>query len=239
MAEEMMENVLDPVIRYFVHTVPWREVNYEAKEGERSQYTSMVVMKTPSCFSAQWFLRISSVSTQQQQIYATKYPSVSGLRGSLQHLSIWKRWKFLPSSPRQKILAMNSSGETYCKNTIKIRASVGRPEVIQIVFWCGFEACSTRAILLYSWNRRKTTDATLMSRIHAASQWKGDPCERMDSKQDKNRFSLQNKGLLSWRKIQCWSLSSFSISRQHRFVGQNCERRWQIRDRIDADRERR
>ena len=56
---------LDPVIQYFVPPVPLREENYEAKEEARSQFTSMVVMKTSSCFSAQWFLRISSVSTEQ------------------------------------------------------------------------------------------------------------------------------------------------------------------------------
>ena len=46
--------------------------------------------KQSSCFSAQWILRISSVSTEQSQIYVTKYPSVSGLGRNLQHLSIWK-----------------------------------------------------------------------------------------------------------------------------------------------------
>ena len=40
---------LDPVIQYFVPPVLLREEKYEAK----SQYTSLVVMKTSSCFSAQ------------------------------------------------------------------------------------------------------------------------------------------------------------------------------------------
>ena len=48
----------------FVPPVPLREENYEAKKGERSLLTSMVVMKTSSCFSARWFLRICSVSTE-------------------------------------------------------------------------------------------------------------------------------------------------------------------------------
>ena len=43
-------------------SVPLREENYEGKEEARSQ---MVVMKASSCFSAQWFLRIRSVSTEQ------------------------------------------------------------------------------------------------------------------------------------------------------------------------------
>ena len=46
---------LDLVIQCFVLPVPWREENYEAKKGERSQYTSMVTIKTSSCFSAQCF----------------------------------------------------------------------------------------------------------------------------------------------------------------------------------------
>ena len=53
------------VIWYFVPPVSLREENYEARKGERSQYTSMVAMKPSSCFSAQWFLRSSSVSTEQ------------------------------------------------------------------------------------------------------------------------------------------------------------------------------
>ena len=67
---------LDPVIRYFVPPVPLREENHEAKEGERSQYSSMVVMKNRVASPHGHFCEISSVSTEQQQIYATKYPSV-------------------------------------------------------------------------------------------------------------------------------------------------------------------
>ena len=90
----------------------------------------------------------------------------------------------------------------------KIRAFVRRPEIVQIVFWCGFEACRTRTILLYSWNRRRTTDATFMQRTHDSSQWKGDSCERMDSQQYKNRSSLEHKSLLSRWTIRCRSSSS-------------------------------
>ena len=50
------------VLPRFLVLQPLRDENYEAKEEARSQYTSMVVMKTSSWFSAQWFLRISSVS---------------------------------------------------------------------------------------------------------------------------------------------------------------------------------
>ena len=57
-------------------------------------------------------LRIRSLSTEQQQICVTKYPKILGLLRNLQHLIIWKRWKFLPTSLLQKILPLHSSGET-------------------------------------------------------------------------------------------------------------------------------
>ena len=107
----------------------------------------------------------------------------------------------------------------------KIRTLVSRPEIIQIMFWCGFEACRNRTLLQNSWNRR-TTGATFMPRIHDASQWKEDSCERMDSQGYENRSSLEHKSLLSWWTIQYWSSSSISISRQYRFLGQKCEWRW-------------
>ena len=86
----------------------------------------------------------------------------------------------------------------------KIRATVRRPEVIQIVFWRVFEACPTRTILLYSWNRRRTANATLVSRVHAASQWRGDSCKRMVPKQDNHRSSLEHKDLLFQDNTVSW-----------------------------------
>ena len=67
--------------------------------------------------SPHWFLRISSVSKEPQQIYATIYPKVLGLRWNLMHLIIWKRWKLLPTSQLQKLTPMHSSGKTWYKNT--------------------------------------------------------------------------------------------------------------------------
>ena len=51
-AENMMANFSGSGHSYFV-PVPLREENYEAKEEARCPYTSMVVVKTSSCFSAQ------------------------------------------------------------------------------------------------------------------------------------------------------------------------------------------
>ena len=44
-----------------------------------------------------------------------------------------------------------------------------------------------------STNRRRTTDATSVPRTYDASQWKGGSCERMASKQDENRSTLEHK----------------------------------------------
>ena len=101
---------------YFVPPVLLRG-ELRSKEGRKKSIHLDGRNETSSCFSAQRFLRRNSVSTEQQQIYSTKYPSVSGLWRNLQHLSIWNRWKYLPSSQMQKIRPMNSSGETFGKNT--------------------------------------------------------------------------------------------------------------------------
>ena len=82
----------------------------------RSLYTWMVAMKTSSCFSARWFLRISSVSTQWH-IYATIYQKILGVRWNLKHLIIQKRWRFLLALLLQKLRPMYRNGETWCKNT--------------------------------------------------------------------------------------------------------------------------
>ena len=43
----------------------WERRITKQRRGEISQYAWMAVMKTSSCFSERWFLRISSVSTEQ------------------------------------------------------------------------------------------------------------------------------------------------------------------------------
>ena len=102
----------------------------------------------------------------------------------------------------------------------------GDHKLSKTVLWCGSEACRTRTIPLYSSNRRRTTVATSMLRIHDAPKWKGDPCERMDSQEYKNPSSLEHKSLLSSWSIQCRSSSSISVSRRYRFLSQNRDWRW-------------
>ena len=55
----------DPVIRYSVVPVLWREDNYEAMKEERHQYTPMEVRRILSCFSRWSSPSISSVCTEQ------------------------------------------------------------------------------------------------------------------------------------------------------------------------------
>ena len=43
---------------------------------------------------------------------------------------------------------------TCCKIWAKIRTIVRRPEVQQNMFWCGFEACRARTIVLNSWKKK-------------------------------------------------------------------------------------
>ena len=147
-------------------------------------------MKSSSCFSAQWFLRISSVVTEQSQFYATSNPKILGLWRNVQHLIIWKRWKFLPISLLQKFLPMHSSGKPCAGIRAEIRTIVRILEIIQTMFWCGFEACRNRTILPYYWYRR-TTDATLTPRIYDVSRWKRDSYNRLDSQEYEDRSSLE------------------------------------------------
>ena len=144
----------------------------------------MVAMKTSSCFSAQWFLRISSVST------------VADLCNELPK----DRW-----APR-KLCSIWSFGEDgnsyrhlYCRTFYRctgterreeIRTWVRRPEIIQTVFRCGFE-------VLYSWNR-STTDATFMPRMCDASQWERTRRRGWILKNTRIGPVLDKKSSLSW-----------------------------------------
>ena len=113
------------------------------KGGRKSQYTWMVFMKTSSCFSAQWFLRISSLASEQSQIYATIYPKISGLWGNVQHLIVWKRWKFLPTSQLQRILPLHSSGKLCARIRAEIWTIVRVPEKTKLCSDAGLKLVET------------------------------------------------------------------------------------------------
>ena len=67
-----------------------------------------------------------------------------------------------------KLRPMHSNGKPGARIRAKIQTIVRRPDIIQTVFCCGFEACRSRTILLYFFYRR-TTDATFLPRMHDAS----------------------------------------------------------------------
>ena len=174
----------------------------------------MVVIKTSSWFSERWFLRISSISKEQQQIYATKYPSLLGLRWNLQHLIMWKRWKFPPTSLLQKILPMHSNGETTCKNTSEnsnnCQKTRNYSNYVMMRVW-GLSHKDITSILLIL---KRTTDATFNPRIYDASQWKMDSYKRMDSQEYEDRPSLEHISLLSWWSILYRSSNTQRIIRR-------------------------
>ena len=114
---------------------PFARGELRRKEGRRSQYTSMVVMKSSSCFSAQSFLRISSVSTGAIADLCNEVPKDLGLRRNLQRLIIWKRCKSLPYSLKGRKFYQRAAVEKpAARIRAKIRTIVGRPEVMKIVF---------------------------------------------------------------------------------------------------------
>ena len=51
------------------------------------------------------------MSTEPQQIYPTNCPKIFGLRGNLQHLIIWKQWRFLLALLPKKLRPVHSNGE--------------------------------------------------------------------------------------------------------------------------------
>ena len=136
----------------------------------------------------------------------------------------WCTWSFGKDA--------NSYRPFYCRNSYqctaaekpgagiraKIRKIVRGPEIIQTMFWCGFEACRTRTMVFFSWYRRRTTDATFMPRIYDASQWKRESYKRLDSQEYEDRPSLEHESLLSWWSIQYQSSNSIEWNGVEKYV---------------------
>ena len=113
-------NSQEPFIQCSVLPVPLKESNYQAKEGARRLSISAAVNKTLNWPCAPSCLRISSVSTEQGQICARRYPKIPWLQRNqkhMQHKILWKRWKFLPNRLLPTRGPMSSDGETGWKKT--------------------------------------------------------------------------------------------------------------------------
>ena len=138
----------------------------------------------------------------------------------------WSTWSFGKGGNAyrplfcRKLYQCTATGKTGARIRAKNRTIVRRPEIIQTMFWCGFEACRNSTILLFSWYRRRSTDATFLPRVADASKWKRDSYKRMNSQEYENRPSLEHKSLLSWWSIQCRSSNSISVWRQYHLLDQ-------------------
>ena len=77
----------------------------------------MAARKTLSCFSRWSFPSISSVFTEQWEIWLKNYQLVRELRRNPLHQVNWMNKKFLHNLLSQKCKPMKSDRETWCKNT--------------------------------------------------------------------------------------------------------------------------
>ena len=125
----------NPVIQYFVPPVFFETGELRSKgHGKKSIHFN------GSDENIELLLR-TVISANQLSVYATNYPKVLGLRGNVKHLIIWKRWRFLLARLLQKLIPMQSNGETWCKNMSE------NSNLSKLCFWCGSEACRNRTIL--------------------------------------------------------------------------------------------
>ena len=131
--------------------VTLREGNYKAREGERSQYTSTVVMKTSS------LLLRTVISANQLSVYEAMADLCNELPKDLKapeklaapdHLETTG----IPAGPSadQTLTNVTATEKPGARIRAEIRTLVRRPEIIQTMFWRWFEACRNRTILLYS-----------------------------------------------------------------------------------------
>ena len=162
------------------------------------------------------------------------HETIELLLRALIHLSIWKRWKFLPTSLRQKILLMNSSGETCGKNTSEnsrnFQKTRGYPNCVLMRVWsllnennasivlnqkdnrCNISAKSTRCLAMKRW---PVWEDGFEARQESVQSWTWRFAIVMNKKVLKFKFHLCFKtipflGLESWMALvntwqnRCW-----------------------------------
>ena len=172
----------DPVIQYFVPPVPLREENYEAKEEERSQYTlngsneniELLLRTVDFCESAQYLRTSSRFMQRRNQDFRAP--------GKLAALDRLEKMKI----PTALSIAENSTSAQQLRNLLQEyeRTFEQVSEDWKLSKRCsdaGLKLVEQGQILLYSWNRRRTTDATFCRKDMMPRNEKGDSCERMDS----------------------------------------------------------
>ena len=87
-----------------------------------------------------------------------------------------------------------TAGETYGKSTSENSSKCQKDQKLsKLCSDAGLRLIEREQYFYTLENTRRTTNATLMQRVHAASQWRGDSCKRMDSQEYEDRTSLEYK----------------------------------------------
>ena len=125
------------------------------------------------------------------------------------------------------------------KPTARVRGTiwdiVRRPEVIQTMLRSRFEISRSWTILLCPSVTKRNRKSIFMPRVYVASRSKRYWNKRIIPKQCTFWTSLGHKSSPWTRKIQYCNASSIFVSRSNRILDKNCERYWQVCQRIRAD----
>ena len=156
-AENMMNNFSESE-QYFVPPVPLRENQLRSKVGCKKS-----IHYNGSDENIELLLR-TVISANQLSVYGAADPcnelsEGSGASGKVEapdHLETMETPTGLCRNSYQCTAAVKLGAII----RTKIRTLVRRPEIIQTMLWCGFEAFRKRTILLCSWYRRSAGDAT-------------------------------------------------------------------------------
>ena len=120
------------------------------------------------------------ISANQLSVYGVTADLCRELSEDLGLRETWSTWSFGNDGDSYWFFCCRNSGQRTAtwkpgaRIRAKLRTNVRRPEIVHTMFWSGFEACRKRTILLYSWCRKKTTDATSVPRMHDVSKWEED-----------------------------------------------------------------
>ena len=105
----------------------------------------------------------------------------------------------------------NAETRTDAQQTVKlsakiraqIRTNVRRPEIIQTMFWCGFESCRTRTVLLYLLKQKKDNRCNIYAGNTRCLKMKKEICVRGWIRKDTRMGPVVNiKSMLSWWTMQ-------------------------------------
>ena len=204
---------------FFVPPAPWKEENYDAKERERSLFTTTVVKKTLNWFFARLFLQISSVYGVVPDLCKelSKDCRASGQLDANEYLeTVNMPTEILVADPHTDAELQGNLLQEYER---KFEQLLGKPEIIQTVLRCWFEDCWKKTNLRHTWRRRTKWNEESLPRVYIASMSKSIPCGRVGSRKHEDRPSLGCEGLSSTRTLRYWNLDRISVSRREQLLG--------------------